>query len=132
LDHAAITDGSILRRTTPEDELLWAQLRQLGEEAYENCTRWIADQGSSAILLEVEPLLDGRTLYFHFLTFVEAHIQDKLDQLAKIYEREVRQSKFARLLEHGCGPGCGTAEAKNGCGTSGGCAVCSIASACKN
>lgn len=127
---AAESDGRVLRRTTPEDELLWGHLRQLGEEAFQSCVVWLREHAVSATLLEVEPLLDGRTLYFHFLCDVDTQVQQQLDALVAIYERRVRESKFANLLEHGCGPGCGTAEAKNGCGSRGGCAVCKVAAAC--
>lgn len=127
---AGEADGRVLRRTTPEDELLWGHLRQLGEEAFQSCTSWLSQQSVAATLLEVEPLLDGRTLYFHFLSEVDDRVQQHLDQLVELYEQRVRESKFANLLEHGCGPGCGTAAAKNGCGSPGGCAVCKITSAC--
>lgn len=123
-------DGRVLRRTTPEDELLWGHLRQLGEEAFQSCVAWLREQSVAATLLEVEPLLDGRTLYFHFLSNVDDPVQQQLDALVAIYENRVRESKFAKLLEHGCGPGCGTAQAKNGCGSRGGCAVCKAAAAC--
>lgn len=124
------SDGRVLRRTTPEDELLWGHLRQLGEEAFQSCVAWLNEQSVTATLLEVEPLLDGRTLYFHFLTDVDDRVQQQLDALVAIYEDRVRKSQFANLLEHGCGPGCGTAQAKNGCGSRGGCAVCKAAAAC--
>lgn len=124
-------DGQILRRMTAEDELLWAHLHELSQETYRVCNDWLNQQGSSALLLEVEPLLDGRTLFFHFLSDVDADVQQHLDHLVELFEQAVRQSKFAQLLEHGCGPGCGTAAAEKGCGTSaGGCAVCKVASAC--
>lgn len=123
-------DGRVLRRTTPEDELLWGHLRQLGEEAFQSCEAWLREQPVTATLLEVEPLLDGRTLYFHFLSNVDDQVQQQLDSLVAIYENRVRESKFAKLLEHGCGLGCGTAQAKNGCGSRGGCAVCKVAAAC--
>lgn len=122
--------GRILRRCTSEDELLWSHLQRLGEEAYTSCVAWLERQPTPALLLEVEPLMDGQTLYFHFLSEVDSQIQSQLDQLVQLYEERVRASKFAQLLEHGCGPGCGTAAAKNGCGTRGGCAVCKIAGAC--
>ncbi len=125
-----VSDGRLLRRMNAEDELLWGHLQQLAEEAFQQCVDWLKEATTAAVLLEVEPLLDGRTLYFHFLSDVGHEVQYHLDQLAAIYERNVRESKFARLLEHGCGPGCGTAAAKNGCGTGGGCAVCKVASAC--
>jgi cell fate regulator YaaT (PSP1 superfamily) len=125
------SDGRVLRCMTAEDELLWGHLRQLCEETFRACVDWLDEQTIAATLLDVEPLLDGRTLYFHFLANVEEVVQQQLDKFVELYEQQVRRSKFARLLEHGCGPGCGTAAAKNGCGSRGGCAVCKVASACK-
>ncbi len=127
---ASNVDGKVLRRMTPEDELLWGHLRQLGEATYQCCAAWLDQQQLSAVLLEVEPLLDGRTLYFHFLSEVDDEVQQHLDVLVGLYEQNVQQSKFAKLLEHGCGPGCGTSQAKNGCGSRGGCAVCKISGVC--
>ncbi len=124
------SDGRVVRVMAAEDELLWGHLRHLSEAALAACANWLAEQRVDATLLEVEPLLDGRTLYFHFLSNVDEVVQQQLDQLVELYEQQVRQSKFARLLEHGCGPGCGTSAAKNGCGSRGGCAVCKVASAC--
>ena len=126
-----LADGRLLRRMTVEDEILWGHLQEQADEALNACQQWLNDQKVDGLLIDVEPLLDGKTLYFHFLTEVSPEIQNHLDHLAAIYERSVRESKFAQLLEHGCGPGCGTEEAKNGCGTKGGCAVCHVASKCK-
>lgn len=129
---AAEADGRVLRKMGPEDEMLWGHLQQLGQDAFEACHEWLEEQQIEATLLEVEPLMDGKTLYFHFLNDVQPLVQEKLDQLVRVYEENARDSKFAKLLEEGCGPGCGTATAKNGCGSKGGCAVCKIASACKS
>ncbi len=126
-----LADGRILRRMTSEDELLWGHLERLASQSHEACQQWLKNENIPALLIDVEPLLDGKTLYFHFLSDVSPEVQLHLDSLVDIYEREVRQSKFAQLLEHGCGPGCGTEEAKNGCGSRGGCAVCQVASKCK-
>jgi hypothetical protein len=123
-------DGRVLRKLTAEDQLLWEQLQRMGRAAHQACEDWLSDQQISATLLEVEPLFDGRTLYFHFLSDVPPEVQLQLDSLVAIYEAEVKQSQFARLLEHGCGPGCGTEKAENGCSTGGGCAVCSVAASC--
>jgi hypothetical protein len=70
-------------------------------------------------------------LYFHFLTGVEDMVQEYVEELAQIYEREVSISEFAKLVEHGCGPNCGTEHAENGCSSRGGCGVCSIARGCR-
>jgi cell fate regulator YaaT (PSP1 superfamily) len=126
-----LTDGRLLRSMTVEDEILWGHLHEQADAALKTCQQWLTEQKVAGLLIDVEPLLDGKTLYFHFLSEVSPEIQQHLDHLASIYERSVRESKFAQLLEHGCGPGCGTEEAKNGCGTKGGCAVCHVASKCK-
>ncbi len=123
-------DGRIVRKLTTEDQLLWEQLQRMGGAAHEACEAWLASHQISATLLEVEPLFDGRTLYFHFLSDVPTEVQSHLNALVAIYEAEVKQSQFAQLLEHGCGPGCGTDKAENGCSTRGGCAVCSVAASC--
>ncbi len=126
-----MADGRILRKMTAEDELLWGHLERLASQSHAACQQWLKDHDVTALLIDVEPLLDGKTLYFHFLSEVPTEVQVELDALVDIYEREVRQSQFAQLLEHGCGPGCGTETAKNGCGSRGGCAVCQVASKCK-
>lgn len=128
---AELVDGRLLRMFTPEDHLLWQQLSRFGAEAHDECRGWLEDQGIASMLLDVEPLMDGKTLIFHFLSAAPAEAQTYLDQLVQIYERRVRKSKFAQLLDEGCGPGCGTSAKSGGCGTSGGCAVCSIAKQCK-
>ena len=126
------TDGRILRKLRPEDELLWGHLQQLSHEAHQECVQWLHAQARPTSLLDVEPLLDGKTLYFHFLEPVRAETQEFVDHLVDIYERQVAESEFGQLLEQGCGPGCGTEQAVNGCSTQGGgCAVCKVASHCK-
>ena len=128
---SASWDGRILRAMAAEDELLWNHLSELGEQAHEKCDRWLSENQLPAVLLDVEPMLDGKTLYFHFLNQIDTEVQDFLDSLVAIYEQEVQSSDFARLLDNGCGPGCGTSDATRGCGSSGGCAVCQVASACR-
>ncbi len=126
---SGLNDGKILRRMAPEDELLWSYLQELGESAQRACEAWINEKHLQAVLLDVEPLLDGKTLYFHFLDEVDSLVQQRLDEMVAVFEEQVSQSEFARLVEQGCGPNCGT-DAASGCGSSKGCAVCSIASAC--
>jgi hypothetical protein len=127
-------DGWIVRELLPDDELLWAHLQNLAQEAHEDCARWLVVNRSPAMLLEVEPLMDGRTLYFHFLEDVSTYpgIQAHVDKLALVFEQKAAESDFAARVEMGCGPGCGTENAVNGCGSTGGCAVCKVASACKS
>ncbi len=131
--NSGLPDGQILRKMTSEDRLWWAQLQELAMQAFENCQTWLQSQGSPSVLLDVEPLLDGQTLYFHFLddAAVDQQLQAELDQLVAVYESHVKESRFHQLLSEGCGPGCGTEEAQNGCKSQGACAICTVASSCK-
>lgn len=126
-----LSDGRLLRRATVEDEILWGHLQEQASLVQTACQAWLNSHDVAGLLIDVEPLLDGKTLYFHFLSDISPTIQEHLDHLVAIYENAVRKSKFAMLLEHGCGPGCGTEEAQNGCGSKGACAVCQVASKCK-
>lgn len=122
--------GKYIRRSRPEDDLLWKQLQALSIDASVACESFLRDQELPDVLIEVEPLFDGKTLYFHFLGEPSPEIEQHVQKLAGVYQRQVASSRFAELLEHGCGPGCGTKE-KSGCGsTGGGCAVCSASSKC--
>lgn len=118
-----------IRKSRPEDELLWRQLTSLSVNASTACQAFLRRSSISDVLLEVEPLFDGRTLYFHFLGTPSHETEQHVQELSDIYQKSVASSRFAALLEHGCGPGCGTKE-KSGCGTGGGCAVCAIAGGC--
>lgn len=121
--------GKFLRHIRPEDQLLWRQLKLLSIEASSQCQDFLTESGSPDVLIEVEPLLDGRTLYFHFLGEPTSATDSFVQTLSDVYQKKVASSRFAELLEKGCGPDCGTKE-KAGCGTSGGCAVCAIAGGC--
>lgn len=121
-------DGQIIRRMTPEDQLLWTNLQELAAQSHAACQQWLSESASSDQLLEVEPLFDGRTLYFHFLNQASPATDAHLERLLSIFQETVAGSRFSHLLEHGCGPGCGTSSAKNGCGSA--CSSCSVARAC--
>lgn len=130
-DHRALSDvGRALRPADANDEWLWDKLQALSREAAEMCERHLRENGLADVLLEVEPLLDGRTLYFHFLGDPSPSASDRIAELAEVYRQSVIASPFAQRVENGCGPGCGT-ESKSGCGSSGGCAVCTVASKCR-
>jgi cell fate regulator YaaT (PSP1 superfamily) len=124
------SDGILLRRVTPEDDLLIARLERNRQQAYEACVRLLADRQLHATLIEVEHLFDGQSLYFYFLGDVTPEIDQLTQELATAYEAKVQFRQFTDALERGCGPDCGT-DAASGCGTESGCASCAIASACK-
>ncbi len=92
-----LLDGRILRAMTTEDEILWGHLREHADAAHEACQTWLTEQGITGLLIDVEPLLDGKTLYFHFLDRVSEVVQHQIDHLASLYERAIRQSKFASV-----------------------------------
>ena len=129
------SDGALLRHVSIEDELLLSRLEKKKEEAYSACADLLVERGISAILMDVEHLFDGRSLYFYFLGEVTPELEAVTSDLATTYDAAVQFQKFAAALTEGCGPGCGTEEATGGgCGTAkangGGCSTCSVSTAC--
>lgn len=128
-DGRAFADGDLLRGMTIEDELLYARLEQHRHDAYTACASLLAERKLPAVLVDVEHLFDGQGLFFYFLGDVPAEIEAFTDRLAEAYETKVQFRKFTETLIEGCGPGCGTEEAKGqgGCDS---CTSCAVASAC--
>jgi cell fate regulator YaaT (PSP1 superfamily) len=122
-------DGEVIRRMTVEDDLLAARLEKNRQAAYVACVDLLRTRQIDSVLLDVEQLFDGRSLYFHFLGDVPPALEPLLAELAEAYEAEAKLGQFADVLTNGCGPGCGTEEAKGqgGCAT---CTGCAVASAC--
>ena len=129
-EYSGGVDGTLLRTMTVEDELLAARLEKNKDEAYRACTALLAERRLAAALIDVEPLFDGRSIYFYFLGAVTPQLEAITSRLGEAYEGKVELRKFAETMLTGCGPACGTDEATGaGCET-GGCASCSIAGAC--
>lgn len=124
-------DGAVLRPIGVEDDLLLARLEKNKDEAYAACQSLLVERGISAVLMDVEHLFDGRSLYFYFLGEVTPEVEAITGDLASTYDTAVQFQKFSEVLTQGCGPACGTAEATGGGCGSGGCSTCSVASACK-
>lgn len=123
-------DGQLLRPLAVEDELLLDRLNRHRERAFEACQSLLAERQIPAMLLDVEHLFDGESLYFYFLGDPPPGLEQLTHELAELYEQKVEFRRFADSLHEGCGPGCGTEEAENGC-QSGGCQSCVIATACR-
>ena len=123
-------DGSILRRVGIEDDLILARLQQSQSEAYEACVELLAARGQDVVLMDVEHLFDGQSLYFYFLGEVPPEVEALTEELAHTYATQVRFQQFSELLTHGCGPGCGTEEATGGCQENG-CSTCAMRGACQ-
>ena len=122
-------DGSLLRRVTVEDDLLLARLERNREEAYRACEQRLTERRIPAVLVDVEHLFDGQSLLFYFLGETTPELDALTSELAEVYEAQVQFRKFTETLTAGCGPGCGTEDAENGC-ASGGCSTCAVVSAC--
>ena len=128
-DGRAFADGDILRGMTVEDDLLEARLEKHRHEAYNACASLLAEHRVPTVLVDVEHLFDGQGLFFYFLGDVPAEVEAFTGRLAEAYETKVQFRKFTDTLIEGCGPGCGTEEAKGqgGCES---CTSCAVASAC--
>lgn len=120
-------DGELLRGVTVEDELLEARLQKNRDRAYDACAARLAERGLPALLVDVEHLLDGGTLYFYFLGEQTPELEALTRELAELYDANVQFRQFAAAVAAGCGPDCGT-DAAAGCGTS--CASCAAFGAC--
>ena len=119
------TDGSILRGMTTEDELLEARLEKNRAKALAACSRRLEERGIHAMLVDVEHLFDGRSLFFYFVGEVTPEIESITSELAEVYDAAAQFRKFSETLTQGCGPGCGTEEAAG----HGGCTLCATACA---
>lgn len=118
-------DGKLLRGMTAEDELLEARLHQNREAALAACTQRINELGIEAVLVDVELLFDGRSLFFYFLGETNDRLEEALDELAQSFETVAQIRRFSDTLAEGCGPGCGTDQAQGG-----GCTTCASGAGC--
>ena len=123
-------DGELLRGVTVEDDLLLDRIERRKEEAYAACAELLATYDEAAVLMDVEHLFDGQSLYFYFLGEVSPEVGRLTDELARTYEAKVQFRQFTEALTTGCGPDCGTEDATGGGCGSGGCGSCAVASAC--
>ena len=119
--------GQLLRRVTPDDRLILERLERYRDRAFEACQRLIAERELPGVLVDVEHLFDGESLFFYFLGNVDPELERLTEELAETYQRRVRFRKFAQSLAEGCGPDCGTGS--GGCGSQG-CGSCSLAGGC--
>lgn len=121
-------DGSLLRAMTVGDHLLEARLTKDQQQAFAACQDHLSRLGLGARLLDVEYLMDGRTLIFYFLGEIPDVAESIVRELALNYDAEAGMQQFGATLEHGCGPDCGTDRSQGcktcatGCALSGSCA----------
>ncbi len=126
---AARADGSILRGVTMADQLLEARLERNRQEAFDACADRLRQLEAPPVLMEVEHLFDGQSLYFYFLGETTSEVEALTAELAELYDAQVQFRKFSETVSAGCGPDCGTPSASGGGCTS--CATgCAVAGAC--
>jgi hypothetical protein len=114
---------------TPTDELWLRRLGKNRDSAFVACQKLLRQADSRATLIDVEPLFDGKSIYFYFLEPPSSELEPLIESLAAAYESRARIREFTKAVEQGCGPGCGT-DAALGCGSS--CASCVVAGACRS
>lgn len=125
--HAADSDGQLIRAMTREDRLLAERIERHKEEALEACHRALVSRHIPAVLVDVELLFDGTSLFFYFLGEPTDQLAVVTRELADVYDSKVHFRQFAETLTVGCGPDCGTLKG-DGCDAS--CAGCIVAAGC--
>ena len=123
------TDGSILRPTTPEDQLILDRLERHRDKAFVACQQLLTrSRGFKNVLVDVEHLysMASRCFSTSWVILIPT-LEELTEQLAATYDRKVRFKKFAESLAEGCGPDCGT---KEGSCSSSGCGSCKLSGSC--
>ena len=101
------------------------RLDKFRDRAYSACSQLLDDRSINAVLVDVEHLFDGESVYFYFMGDVDPRLEAITSELATTYERKVKFKKFAETLASGCGPECGTRDC-----SSTGCATCAAGGGC--
>lgn len=122
---AAVVDGQLLRRISPDDQMILDRLNKFRDRAYTACSQLLDEQSINAVLVDVEHLFDGESVYFYFMGAIDPRLETLTASLAATYERKVKFKQFAETLASGCGPNCGTRD----CSTEG-CATCAAGGGC--
>jgi hypothetical protein len=131
-DQGQIEIGSEPRvlRAAGSDDLERANHAGASQPArFARCQRILQEGGWPWELLDVEPLLDGRTTVLHYLgprhlkdatMLAQFRIACEFDVVFEPVASELDETESVELGEdHGCGSGCGS----GGCGSGGGCGV---------
>lgn len=121
------SNGELLRRVSGNDQLIVSRIERFRDRAFFACQKMLKERGIDALLVDVEHLFDGQSLFFYFLGDVSEEVQQLTAELSETYERRVKFRRFTETLASGCGPGCGAEASK--CGT-GGCGNCGAAGGC--
>ncbi len=120
--------GQLLRLISIEDDLIIGRLERYRDRAFRGCQQLITQRSLPGLLVDVEHLFDGESVYFYFLGDVSPETESITEELAGEYARKVRLKSFTDSLINGCGPHCGTSS--SGCGTGGNCGSCGLKEKC--
>lgn len=126
-DDCTAEDGVLLRKVTRDDRLILERINRFRDRAFVACEQRVRQSGLSAVLVDVEHLFDGQSVYFYFLGNVTPELTAMTEHLAETWEAKVKIRQFAERLAEGCGPDCGTGD---GC-SSGGCGSCALKGSCR-
>jgi hypothetical protein len=127
LQHTPV--GQLLRLATGQDEQLALQVRQRGQQLFEDGCRLAAELGLPLEVLDVDVSLDGRQAEMQFLGPVDCDPSSLAAALARDHGLFVWLHNLAAPVaeeEQGCGaPNCGRAGGGSctNCGSGGGCAT---------
>jgi hypothetical protein len=81
--------GTVVRALAPQDDSRLAILRVRRNSAFRWCQQELKRSRIATILIDVEPLFDGRSLYFYFADEVPKHSEPLRLWLCRAYQAEV-------------------------------------------
>jgi hypothetical protein len=81
--------GRIVRALAPRDDSRLAILRVRRNSAFRSCQQELKRSRIASILIDAEPLFDGRSLYFYFADEVPKHSESLRLRLCRAYQAEV-------------------------------------------
>jgi hypothetical protein len=125
--------GQLLRLATAQDEQTAEQMRERGQQLFQDSRRLVAELNLPWEILDAEVLLDGRQAILHYLRWAESDERPFVSTLAREHDLPIALHNLSLLAamkeeeEHGCGrPGCGqtTGGGCSTCGSGGGCSTC--------
>ena len=118
--------GRVVRALTPEDDNRLAILRVRRDSAFRSCQQELKRSRIASVLIDAEPLFDGRSLYFYFADEVPKHSEPLRLRLCRAYHAQVvfqlierqnvgQDERMGEGRDDGCGcdnlrsdePGCG-------------------------
>ena len=88
--------GRVVRALAPEDDSRLAILRVRRNSAFRSCQQELKRSRITAILIDAEPLFDGRSLYFYFADEVPKHSEPLRLRLCRAYQAEVYFQRIER------------------------------------